>query len=160
MKNNSYQGFQSLEDNIGKIIKPMARNKKDSFFILSSLIKNWPAIIGEKYYPYCVPQKVKISKEHKITLFINAHNSAVAFYLEGNYSQILEKIAAYFGYKIINEIRISQELREIAEKKAKKEVKLTAKDQEFIDQNIENIVDENLKNVLRQLGQEIFNKTN
>lgn len=153
-----YSGPRNLENNISKLIKPILKKKKDHFRIINDLRKNWQEIIGEKYYQYCYPKKVTINQDKKAVLFIGSYNSAVAFALEGNQNIILEKIASHFGYKIISNIKISQELKEIKLKKKEKKIKLDTKDENLIQENIKNIKDESLKDVLHKLGQSIFNK--
>lgn len=153
-----YSGFQTLDHKISKIIKPISKKKKDNFVILNSLTKNWREIVGEKYYRYCYPQKVQFNTNKKTVLFVGCYNAAVAFALEGQQNYILEKIAVYFGYKIIANIKISQDLREIEVQKSKIEPIVDEKSQEIIEENIKEIADKDLQETLRKLGKHIFAK--
>jgi hypothetical protein len=153
-----YNGFQKLDQKISKIIKPISKKKKDNFLILNNLEKNWEKMVGAKYYQFCYPKKVQFNTNNKTVLFIGAYNAAVAFALESQQNYIIEKIASYFGYKIISNIKISQELREMKLIKKGKKLILEPKDEELIAQNIENIKDKNLQEVLEKLGKEIFAK--
>lgn len=154
-----YSGPKRLEDGIGNIIKPISKKKKDNFTILSKLIKNWKIIVGEKYYQFCHPQKIKLSTtNNQATLFITSYNSAIAFALEGNKNQIIEQIASYFGYKIVSDIRITQELKEISLKPKNKEIKLEEKDKEFIRDTIKDVKNQDLQEILRKLGESILGK--
>ncbi len=153
-----YKGFQKLDHKISKIIKPISKKKRDNFAVLTKLSKNWQQIIGDKYYQYCYPKKIKFNQDGKAILFIGAYNSAVAFALEGNQNYIIEKIASYFGYKIISNVKISQELKEISLKKEEKKIELNEKDQQLITTSTNKIKNTNLKNTLKKLGESIFNK--
>jgi len=156
-----YSGFQKLDDNISKIIKPISKKKRENFVILQNLTKNWPEIAGQKYYQYCYPKKIKFNQNNTAILFIGAYNSAIAFALEGNKNYIIEKIASYFGYKIVTDIKILQELKEIKLQKVKKSRKLDDKEEKFIKNNTLKIKDQELQSVLKKLGELILSqKTN
>ncbi len=152
-----YNGFLPLEMQISKITKPLSKNKQDHFATLHNIVKNWSDIVGKKYAIYCYPKKITANQFQKSTLFICAHNSAAAFALDANKNYIIEKIACYFGYKIINNIRITQELQEI-KTQIKEEIILKSEDKEYINKITREIEDEQLKNTLRELGKCIFNK--
>lgn len=153
-----YNGFQKLDQQISKIIKPISKKKKDNFIILNTLEKNWETFVGEKYYKFCYPKKIQFNTNNKTVLFIVSHNAAAAFALESQQNLVIEKIAIYFGYKLVSNIKISQELREISLPKAQKKLILAEKDEDLIAHQIENIQDQNLKEILQKLGKEIFAK--
>lgn len=158
---NSYNGFKKLEDNIGQIIKPISRKKKDNFFIVNNLAKNWQNIVGEQYSKFCKPQKVNFNHDKKAILTISASNSAVAFALESKSQDIIEKIAIYFGYKLVSSIKITQTLRE-AEKSTTNSTKdlkiLSNEDENLILQLTQEVKDKNLQEILQKLGKSIFSK--
>jgi hypothetical protein len=156
-----YSGFKSLENNITKIIKPISKTKKDNFVIFSNLIKNWSNIVDKKYYKHCIPQKIKINKDDGVILFIKAYSSAAAFALEASQNDIIENIACYFGYKLVTDVRITQELRMVENKNTnKKDVKISQDNLNFIEENVKNIADKELKDILEKLGKSISSKTN
>ena len=153
-----FSGFQKLDHKISQIIKPISKKKKDNFVVLNSLLKNWEAIVGAKYYRYCYPKKVQFNTNNKTVLFIGSYNAAVAFALDGHQNYIIEKIASYFGYKIISSIKISQELREISFNKKEENLALSEVDQALIADTTKEIRDKNLQDVLQRLGKSIFGK--
>lgn len=155
MKNN-FSGFTSLENSISKIIKPLSKRKKDNFVMLNALRQNWLNIVGDKYQQYCFPEKIKINKENKATLFIVVYNSAFAFAIDGNQNQIIEKIACYFGYKAIHNIKITQEIKEINIVSAKITKPLAPEQEKFISDNVKNIKNADLKDILAKLGSEVL----
>ena len=159
-KNQGF-GFAPLDKNISKILKPIFFKKKDDFLIINNLQKNWQNIVGEKCWQFCVPKKIKFEKNKKANgvLNIGAGNSSVAFYLEANSNQIIQNIAAYYGYKIVGEIRILQEPKILQMEEERAEYKISAEQENFIAQSTTIIKDEGLKSVLQQLGKSIFKQT-
>jgi hypothetical protein len=159
-----YQGFVPLETQISKILKPVLVKKKDHFLLMKNLNKNWQKIIGEKCWQFCAPKKIqfadgkKFGKKSHGTLYIKAYNSAMAFYLEANCNQIVENIASYYGYKIIEQIKIIQEPKNILtnNNQEKIEQKISPEKQNLITKKLDNIKDLELKNILQKLGTSIL----
>jgi hypothetical protein len=156
-------GFLPIEDNISQILKPIFVKKKDNFLLINSLNKNWQKIAGEKCWQFCSPKKVKFenNKEYKKKyggiLTITANNSATAFYLEASANQIIENIAAYFGYKIVSKIIIVQEPKILSEEKVSKiDKNISKKSQDLIDDATLKIKDLELKEILQKLGKSIL----
>ena len=164
MKQNSFTnqgqnfGFKTLEKNISQILKPVFAKKKDDFLVINNLNKNWQKIVGEKCWQFCFPKKIKFEKNKKANgvLTVGANNSAIAFYLEASSNQIIENIAAYYGYKVVGEIRIVQEPKILAEEPQKIDHKLSASQENFIAKTTTIIQDDELKSILQKLGQSIL----
>jgi len=154
-----YQGFVQVEEKISNILKPILGRKKSNFVVISALNKSWINIIGEKFHQFCAPKDITFPKNQKNngTLIIKAYNSATAFYLEINSNQIIERIAVYYGYKVISEIKIHQEPKDI--KFSKIEDKINPDQQLLIDQSISQINDPELKLILSKLGQQVLLKS-
>ena len=153
-----YQGFIQVEEKISEILKPILGRKKSNFAVIVSLNKGWSDIIGEKFQQFCAPKDIKFAKNQKNngTLIIKAYNPSTAFYLEASSSQIIERIAVYYGYKVISEIKIHQEPRNIKLAKLEDEIKITSNQQLLIDQSIGQINDLELKSILSRLGRTIL----
>ncbi|MCE3255530.1 MAG: hypothetical protein K0R25_1024 [Rickettsiaceae bacterium] len=158
MKQN--HGLSPLTDKIGQVLKPIFAKRKDDFLILGNLSKNWQKIVGEKCWQFCHPKKVKFEKNKKANgvLSISAYNSSIGFYLEANSSQIIENIASYYGYKIISEIRIIQEPKQLDQKPKEVAEEINQKQQDFILESTTKIEDKELKNILQKLGKSIWTK--
>jgi hypothetical protein len=156
-----YRGFVNIENQINSIIKPIMSKKKDNFIIIANLTKIWPEIIGKKLYQFCIPHKIHFEhkKRNAGILYIRAYNPSIAFYLEANSNQIIEKIATYYGYKIVGGIRIEQQFRNIeTHKKEKHIIVADEKQQKIIDDASSKINDPELKSILQKLGETIFIK--
>lgn len=155
MKSQPY-GLTPIRGPIQKILKPVLNKKKDYFLLINNLHKNWPNIVGERFYQLSIAKKIKFDKKNSATLYITSHSPAVAYYLEANSSQIIEKIASLYGYKIIKEIRIIQELKNINHPTPIAENKISQESEDLINNSISNIKDEGLKSILQQLGKSIL----
>jgi hypothetical protein len=153
-----YQGFIQVEEKISDILKPLLSKKKNNFAVINGLNKAWMNIIGEKFQQFCAPKDVKFSKNQKNngTLIITAYNPSTAFYLEANSSQIIERIAVYYGYKVISEIRIYQEPKDIKFGKTEDKTKISPYQQLLIDQSTSQINDPELQLILSKLGRTIL----
>lgn len=153
-----YQGFTQVEEKISEILKPILGKKKSNFATIISLNKGWNNIIGEKFQQFCAPKDIKFAKNQKNngTLIIKAYNPSTAFYLEANSSQIIERIAVYYGYKLISEIKIHQEPCHIKSTKIEDKIKVDSGKQLLIDQSTVGINDPELKSILSSLGRLIL----
>lgn len=86
---------------IESLTRPMF---KKNGFVDSRIITDWSDIVGEKLAKLCTPQKITSTG----VLQINVYDSGIALelaYLEKN---IIDKIAIYFGYKIIKKISLNR----------------------------------------------------
>lgn len=152
--------FAPLENSISQILKPIFTKKKDNFLVINNLQRNWQKIVGEECWQFCAPKKMQFEKNKKAgaSLYIKAYNSTIAFYLEANCNQIIQNIASYYGYKIVAQIRIIQEPKnvETIEKKLILENKITVEQKKLIENYTSKIKDEDLKLTLQNLGKSIF----
>lgn len=136
------------------ILKPILKNYSPIILIMR---RNWNALLGEKYYEFCEPEKVSFKKDKKndATLYVKCFNTVISFYIENNKMFILEKINSIFGYNLIGDIKIKQDPRIIRQIK-KSLPKLKNDDLEKIDSIITDIENEELKNSLKDFGNSLF----
>lgn len=148
-------GTNSLENSLNAILKPIFSSTKKEFVIINNLIKNWPEIIGKKYSKFCHPQLVNFNKDHKSAkLTVVAYNSAISFFIENNSELILERIASLYGFKTINKITVKQQPKNI--KINQDFIKLSASDEQIIQNKIQKIADQSLAQTIADLGRDII----
>ena len=95
-----------LKDLVGKVTRPAMQKRG---FYESRLLSEWPQIVGETIANYCIPQKIvhdRYEREgNKLHLIVDPAWAMDVQYME---SVMLERIAAYFGYRAIERILIVQ----------------------------------------------------
>lgn len=149
---------KSIEEKLSELLKPMFKGSKKEFIVINNLTKNWPDIIGKKYAQFCYPKMVNWSKEEsgkegKLTIAV--HNSAVGFFIENNAEIIIERVAAFYGFKAISKIIIKQEPKKIASSEVKNKV-ISPQKEEFLQKLTKEFADQELAETLKTLGREIF----
>ena len=124
-----YKGFVNIGSAVDKSLSS-SFNKYNSAIL--QIIKNWKSIVGEKYFPYCQPKKISFKKgvRGQGTLRVEACNSAIAMYLDMQEDYILEKIASFFGYRVVSKLRIIQNPRIVDLSKISNEITLDSIEQE------------------------------
>lgn len=138
------------------IVKPITKNFSP---VLLILMRNWQNIMGEKYYEFCEVEKIVFpkGKKNEGTIYINAFNNVISFYIENNKYFILEKINSIFGYGLISNIKIKQLPKQVKQRKLNIP-KLNENDIKTISNLTSNIDDTELKKSLDALGQAVFNE--
>ncbi len=160
MKRNNNFGFQTLDNKLTSLLKPLFDGNKKEFLIINNLVKNWEEVIGKKYSKLCYPKSVNFSKNSEFEksqakLTIAVHNSAVGFFLQNNSEYLIEKIASLYGYKAVNKIIITQEPKDTGEKIIF-ETKLSPQKETTLKNQISDIEDQELKKTLESLGRDIL----
>lgn len=181
MKRNNNFGFQTLDNKLTTLLKPLFDGNKKEFLIINNLVKNWEEIIGKKYATLCYPKTVHFdsnsrrtstvppsgsqkpnnnsfsdySEKSQAKLTIAVHNAAVGFFLQNNSEYLIEKIASLYGYKAVNKVIITQEPKDSGDKIVF-EKKLSAKKEEVLKNQISDIEDKELAKTLETLGRDIL----
>jgi hypothetical protein len=152
-------GLQPIDQKIANLLKPLFLGNKKEFGLINNLVKNWQEIVGKKYAQFCYPKSVSLSKKKASEgrLIVGVYNSGVGFFLENNSEIILERIAAFYGYKSIFKIIIKQEPKNINVFKDN-EIKLPKQEEDFLQNKTAEISDKNLAETLQKLGRRIFQK--
>jgi len=157
-KEHSCRGLQSLSS----ILLPLAKEiLKAEDFVEADILLNWYDVIGAEMAAYVNPVKVRFNPRTNIrTLFVEVPAGGFALELQHKETYILEKINAYFGYKAVHKINITQNMnmhpRIPALKKAKKEAKLTPDEENSLNELVEGMDNEKLKEILLKLGKSVI----
>lgn len=150
-------GLQALDQKIGNLLKPLFQGSKKEFILINNLVKNWEDLVGKKYANFCYPKSINFAKDKsgngKLTIAV--YNSAVGFFIENNAELIIERIATFYGFKAIAKIIIKQEPK-IINQPQNKEIKLSANQENILQQQLKDISDPDLAATLQKLGREIL----
>lgn len=146
---------RSLADAIRKVTGPIFRKRG---FVEQEMLTRWPVIVGEVVARNSQPERVRFPREGREggTLFLKA-DGAFAIELQHLEPQILERINAYYGYRAVTKIAITQGpiIREpVTVKRTPKP--LSADQCEAIDTATQDTHNPRLRDALKAVGTHIF----
>lgn len=141
---------------VNKLTKHLFKHKNPLEY---QIFTNWEMIIGKEFVNYTFPLKLTSNKYCKGLLYIEVYSSSLATRLHYMEPIIIEKIAIYFGYKLVEKLKIIQKPLPIFEDA----LQLSDKNDTTISNPkliklLDNIEDKELKNLLFALGCSIINK--
>ena len=97
------QGLRSFGNTLPRGIKKILKKNGYNY---SEIIGKWNLLVGKDISNYCYPKSIKISRENKNgTLFLLVERGN-EINVEYSKKDIINKINSYFGYQLINEIRL------------------------------------------------------
>ena len=97
------QGLRSFGNTLPRGIKQILKKNGYNY---SEIISKWNLLVGKDISNYCYPKSIKISRENKNgTLFLLVERGN-EINVEYSKKDIINKINSYFGYQLINEIRL------------------------------------------------------
>ncbi len=117
------------------------------------LILEWPVIVGKTFAQQCVPERIVLprNKNQGATLYIKAQEG-FALELQHLVPVLLERIATFYGYAAIAQIKITQGLLPTEEKPAMGP-KSPPRKKVGSQKAVEGIEDEALADSLKRLGE-------
>ena len=121
---------------------------KKNGYNYSEIINKWNFLVGKDISNCCFPKSIKISKENNnrtLILSVERGNEVNAEYSK---KEIINKINSYFGYKLIDQIRL-----QTCNSKMKKEKKqnILSKSSKKFEKKINEIENKNIRDSLSQL---------
>jgi hypothetical protein len=136
---------------VKKILNPLLKQKNMHH---SSIYTAWKEIVGEHIARFCWPKRVSFNAQTKsyCILHLEVTNSSFATELKYLESHLLEKIAVFFGYAAISQIKIKITLPPASAGMLMAEKKLQEKSINYLEQNLAPINDDSLKQALAALG--------
>ena len=139
------QGLRSFGNTLPRGVKSILRKNGYNY---SEIISKWNSLVGKKISNCCFPKSIKMSRENKngiLILYVERGDEIVAEYSK---KEIINKINAYFGYKLIDQIRL-QTYNSKNTKKKKKNV--LSKSSKVFEKKINDIKSKEIKNSLSEL---------
>ena len=138
------QGLRPFSSSIPKTLK---KHLKKGGYNYSNIVDNWTKMVGKEVSDASYPVTIKIGKEMiDGTLVLNViHGKELE--IEYNKQTILEKINSFFGYKIIDKVKLNI----VQEKKIKTKEKNIASLNYKFKEKLENLKNDNLKKSLNKL---------
>ena len=97
------QGLRSFGNTLPRGIKQILKKNGYNY---SEIISKWNLLVGKDISNYCYPKSIKISRENKNGALILLVERGNEINVEYSKKDIINKINSYFGYQLINEIRL------------------------------------------------------
>ena len=111
-------------------------------------------LVGKDISNCSYPQSIKMKKGNANGTLVLGIKRGDEIQIEYAKKEIMEKINSYFGYKLVDEIKLQTFSTKISKNKEKKNIKKISKN---LREKITNIKSENIKNSLLQLLKEVKN---
>ena len=148
---NSIQGLRSFKDTLPTKVKKIISKKGEVF---SKTLDNWKYLVGKDLFSVCYPKSYKKSNFRGRSLHIMVkHGHEVD--VEYSRKQIIDKINYYFGYDVVNDIRIKT-FEGISKNTIKNEAIVVTKNK--YSKKINSIRNEEIKKSLKKMSN-IFKST-
>ena len=97
------QGLRPFGNTLPRGVKGIL---KKSGYNYSEIISKWNLLVGKDISNCCYPKSIKISQGNKNGSLILSVERGNEINVEYSKKEIINKINSYFGYKLINEIRL------------------------------------------------------
>ena len=121
---------------------------KKNGYNYSEIINKWNFLVGKNIANYCYPKSIKMSQANKSGTLILSVQRGNELDIEYSKKDIINKINSYFGYKLVNEVRLQTFNSKI--KKERKKNMLSESTKKF-EEKINKIKNKDIRNSLAQL---------
>jgi len=139
------QGLRPFGNTLPRGVKGIL---KKSGYNYSEIISKWNMLVGKDISSCSYPKSIKMTKGDTNGLLVLAVKRGNEITVEYSKKEIINKINSYFGYRLINEIKLKTINSEI--KKIKNENTLKKFSKNF-EKKISEIKNKNIRNSLSQL---------
>ena len=139
------QGLRPFGNTLPRGLKGIL--KKNGYNYLE-IISKWNLLVGRDISSSCHPKSIKMTQGSKNGTLILSVERGNEINIEYSKKEIINKINSYFGYKLINEIRI-----QTFNSANKKEIKKNTLDEtsKKFEEKINEIKNKNIRDSLKQL---------
>ena len=139
------QGLRPFGNTLPRGIKGIL--KKNGYNYLE-IISKWNLLVGRDISNFCYPKSIKMTRGNENGTLILSVERGNEINIEYSKNKIINKINSYFGYKLINEIRL-QTFSSVNKKE--KEKKTISKYSKKMKEKIDEIKNKNIRDSLSQL---------
>ena len=141
------QGFRSFKNSLPKNVKKIL-NKKG--FVYSEILNRWSYLVGNEISKVSFPKTFKPSgKNAPGTLIINVQRGN-EINIEFSKNIIIEKINSFFGYKVLNNVRL-ETFNSLKEDIIKKKIHISKNSTKKFKDSLQSINNEKIKKSLSEL---------
>ena len=139
------QGLRSFGNTLPRSVKSILKKNGYNY---SEIISKWDSLVGKDISNSCFPKSIKMSRENKngtLILYVERGNEIIAEYSK---KEIMNKINSYFGYKLIDQIRLQTYN---SKKEKEKKQNILSKSSKKFEKKINEIKNKNIRDSLSQL---------
>ena len=97
------QGLRSFSDTLPKNIKKIIKKKGH---IYSEALNNWKYIAGDEIFKFSYPRSFKHSNKFGVSCLIIMVKRGHEVDIEYSKKQIVDKMNSYFGYKVVEKLKL------------------------------------------------------
>ena len=139
------QGLRPFGNTLPRGVKGIL---KKSGYNYSEIISKWNLLVGKDISNCCYPKSIKMTRENNNGTLILSVERGNEINVEYSKKEIINKINSYFGYKLLNEIRLHTFNPENKKKKNKNTLGNLSKN---FEKKINEIKNKNIRNSMSQL---------
>ena len=145
------QGLRPFGNTLPRGLKGILKKNGYNY---SEIISKWNILVGKDISDCAYPKSIKMKKGDSNGTLVLAIKRGDEINIEYSKREIIDKINSYFGYKLINEIKLQTYNSESEKTKNKNNLEKFSKN---FQEKIEQIKSESIKNSLSQLLKAIKN---
>tara|TARA_B100000579_G_C22407696_1_gene654844 strand:+ start:171 stop:650 length:480 start_codon:yes stop_codon:yes gene_type:complete len=150
-RNKSIQGLRSFKNTLPTKIRRIIKKKGK---IYEETIDNWRYIVGDEFFKVCYPKSFKSSSRLSNSGLSVMVKRGHEVDIEYSKDQIIQKMNKFFGYKVVEKIKL---ITFEDEEKFSKKIKKNMIKNKYTDK-ISDIKNDKIKNALKELGNYISKK--
>ena len=139
------QGLRPFGNTLPRGVKGILKKNGYNY---SEIINKWNMLVGKDISNYCYPKSIKMTKSNTQGTLVIGVKRGNEIVVEYSKKKIINAINSYFGYRLINEIRLQSLNSENAKMKNKNKLGQFAKN---FEEKIKAIKNKNIRNSLSQL---------
>ena len=102
-RNKTIQGLRSFKDTLPKNIKKIIIKKGHIF---SETLDTWKYILGDNLFQICYPKSFKNSNKFSVSTLLVMVKRGHEVELEYSKKQIMGKMNSYFGYTVVEKLKL------------------------------------------------------
>ncbi len=145
------QGLRRFGNTLPRSVKGILKKNGYNY---SEIMSKWNMLVGKDISSCSYPKSIKMTKGNVNGTLLLAVKRGDEITVEYSKKEIINKINSYFGYQLINEIRLQTFNSEIKKKESRNTpVKFTKN----FEKKVNEIKSKNIRNLLSQLLNEIKN---
>ena len=139
------QGLRPFGSTLPRGVKGILKRNGYNY---SEIINKWNLLVGNDISKHCHPKSIKMSQENKNGTLILSVQRGNEIDIEYSKKNIINKINSYFGYKLIDEVKLQTANSKIMKEKKQNILSVSAKKFEV---KINKIKNNSIRNSLSQL---------